>query len=52
MYLIFNNPVGTLNFCWNTLEHLCFFLSGRTGSVGTLKLFRERVGTFQQTLRC
>lgn len=43
--------VGTLIFCWNTLEHICNKFYKVAGSVGTLKPFRGHVGTFQQNLR-
>lgn len=46
------HSVGTLVFCWNTLEHICNKFYKVAGSVGTLKLRRGRVGTFQQMLRC
>lgn len=43
--------VGTLKFCWNTLEQVCKIFYKVGVSVGTLNVLRGRVGTFQQNLR-
>lgn len=45
------HSVGTFDLRWNTLEHISNKFYKVAHSVGTLKLRRERVGTFQQNLK-
>ena len=43
--------VGTLNFCWNVLEHVGTFSRAPPGFVGTLNLFRRLLERSNEMVR-